>query len=173
MAILLIALLLIPVSGFAQKRDTLQTDVGNPGGFCRIREFHPNGKFSKVWFTDWNKDGSVTKSFSQYNRQGIRIVNADSTFAARGNLLKVQRKLGDTIEGEETEFDSYGNVSTKRISIYYEGKYVIFIRAYNASAPFYAVVDGNPPQRMQINPEGFFEAERIFNEKVFKHSISN
>lgn len=151
-----------------QKVDTLQYDVGKQDGFQRIRLLDKKGNIQKVWSTNWKEEGVKKKQYSEYSKKDIRKFQIDSTFDNNNNLIKLERKIGDTIEGEEYEYDSNGQINRKEISIHLKNDYIIFQKWYDEDWVYSAIVDGHPPKRISIEENEFIEAENVFNSRAKK-----
>lgn len=156
---------------FCQKMDTVQLDIGKPGGFLRIRELTTKGQIRKVWSTFWTEDGHK-KSFSQYNSSNQKVTSLDSMFNNFDILVGIERKIGNTIEGDKQEFDDSGQLISRYISLYIDGKYLVFQKYMeNGAWTYRTIVDGNPPDYIPINKERFDEAVKIYNDRLLIDKI--
>jgi len=167
-------LLLVILSNicFAQIIDTLQFDVGKQDGFQRIRLLDNVGNIQKVWTTNWKKDGVCTKEYTEYSKKDIRKYKIDSTFDGKKRLIILERKIGDTIEGERYEFDKKGSLIRKDVSIQQNMDYVIFQKWFENEWTYLAIIDGNPPVRISISASEFIGAEKTLNSKAKKLGLS-
>jgi hypothetical protein len=159
--------------GYSQKYDTIQFDIGKEGGFRRIRELSLNNEMRKVWITNWKENGIIEKSFSQYNSNNQKITDIDSVFDNSGNLIEIERKIGETIEGDHQEYDKDGRLVGRSISLYINDKYIIFQKYYNNGWSYRSIIDGTPPDYIIINEERFEEAIKIYNDRLLFDKILN
>ena len=161
------------VGGYSQTFDTLSYDVGTDSGFQRIRELSAKGELRKVWTVDWSSDGSVTRSFSQYNSKNQRVTSIDSVFDKYGELTRLKRKIGGTIEGDDQEFEGR-RLIRRSVSLYINGKYLIFQKYKNNGEWAYrSIVDGSPPDYIPINAARFDEAVEIYHDRLLIDKLSN
>jgi hypothetical protein len=158
---------------YSQKIDTLQFDIGKEGGFRRIRELDLNDVIRKVWITNWRENEIIEKSFSQYDSNGKEITDVDSIFDSNNNLIEFDRKIGETIEGDHQEFDKYGTLIRRDISLHINGQYIIFQKYYNDGWSYRSIIDGDPPDYIPINEERFEEAVKIYNDRLLFDKILN
>jgi hypothetical protein len=165
--------LLMNTIAFSQQYDTIQHKIGKVGGFERIRELNSKGEIKKVWFTNWLDNGKIKKSFSQYKDNNIKVTSIDSVFDNIKNLIQIERKIGTTIEGDKQEFDNSGNLTSRNISLYINGKFIVFQKYYNNGWNYRSIIDGNPPDYIPINPESFEEAVKIYNDRLLIDKIIN
>lgn len=158
-------MLTIPYVSLAQRVDTLQHDVGKGGGFRRIRQLDEAGRIRKVWFTNWKKDGTYTSEYTEYDSKDKRVSKIDSTFARRGQLIGLQRYIGDSIESEKMEFSQQGELTKKFVSLWIDRKYIVYRKFKNGSWNYSALLDGDPPKAVHATESDFVRAEEIFAQK--------
>lgn len=156
---------------FCQQMDTVQLDIGKPGRFSRIRELTTKGQIRKVWSTFWTEDGHQ-KLFSQYNSSNRKVTSLDSMFNNSDILVGIERKLSNTIEGDKQEFDDSGHLISRDLSLYINGKYLVFQKYMDNGAWIYrTIVDRNPPDYIPINKERFEEGVNIYNDRLLVEKI--
>lgn len=157
---------------FSQTFDTVQVDNGKPGGILRIRELNAKGQIKKVWSTFWSDDG-YKKSFSQYNSSNQRVTSLDSMFNTHDILIGIERKIGNTIEGDKQEFDNAGNLIRRDISLFINNKFLVFQKYLeNGNWSYRTIVDGNPPDYIPVNKERFDEVVKIYNDRLLFDKVA-
>ncbi len=137
----------------------------------RIRELSSKGEIRKVWIKDWKENGDINKSFSQYNSSNQMITSIDSVFDKNNNLIKITRKIGDTIEGDEQRYDTFGDLKRRDISLFINGKYIVFQKFNDNGWTYRSIIDGTPPDYITINKERFDEAVKIYNDRLLIDKI--
>ncbi|TAK63702.1 MAG: hypothetical protein EPO24_03995 [Bacteroidetes bacterium] len=151
---------------FAQTYDTLKQDVGQPGGYQRLREFDDNGHVRKVWFTTWKEDGMTLKEYSEYDEQNKLLARVESTFNSGDKLIGLRHYVGDAIGKEELEFSPEGQVLKKFLSLHLDGNPVLFRKVYDGTWRYSALIDGAPPIATGIDETEFKAAEQLFSKQT-------
>lgn len=158
---------------FSQTFDTVAYDVGKEGGFKRIRELNTKGELRKVWTTDWTTDGLIKKGYYQFNTNNERVTSIDSVFDKHDNVIRIERKIGDTIEGDNQEFDNSEQLIRRDISLFINNKFLVFQKyKIDGEWNYRTIVDGNPPDYIPINKERFEEAVKIYNDRLLIDKIN-
>src|SRR5690606_11309999 len=153
--------------------DTLKSNVGKPRGFMRIREMINDSIIHKAWFYSWDDEGNQRIEFREYNKQDSLLSSVDSVFNKKGILTRYKQQINENFEGVQLLYDDDGILKRKDITLLINNKLITYQRYdYQGRLSYEALIDGNPPERIKINSNKFYEAESIFNDKLLQIKIA-
>jgi hypothetical protein len=153
--------------------DTLKNNVGKPRGFMRIREMINDSLIHKVWLFSWDEKGNQRNEFREYNKRDSLICSIDSVINRKGILVRYKQQANENFEGIQLLFDDNGILKRKDITLWINDELITFQKYdYKGHLSYEALIDGNPPERININASKFYEAENIINDKLLKIKIS-
>lgn len=153
--------------------DTLKSNVGKPRGFMRIREMINDSIIHKTWFYNLDEKGNQRIDFREYNKQDSLLSSIDSVFNRKGILTSYKQQINEDFEGIQLLYDNNGTLIRKDITLLINSKLITFQRYdYQGHLSYEALIDGNPPERIKINSNRFYEAENIFDDKLLQIKIA-
>lgn len=153
--------------------DTLKSNAGKPNGFIRIRETINDTMILKSWFYSWDAKGNLSISFRENSKKNSLLSTIDSVFNKKGVLTRYEQQINEDFEGIQLLYDDNGILIRKDITLFINNKIITFQKYdYNNYLAYEALIDGNPPERIKINSNRFYEAENIINDKLLQNKMN-